>query len=422
MSMRSSGNQHKKSVIFDSGLAHKKDHKISKSGGGHGKRQRLQQGKKKGHKLEVINNLSDDSRTSSARKKQKDSSKPNGEHLGNNTEDSGSFKWDIFGSLRDNVDRRISSLSAESSDDELIQTKNISKYDNVGKRAISEPELAKIDLIASQESNGSKTAKPALTDDSTFFLNTLSSDTEEWDPMVALQERNRSIKEAIASKYKNTKFDHVTRSKRALRNRVCDNIEFIDEILLDFKKCSMFYDKAEMQAHSSLNETLSASDRNTIDWNSYFGGYFGFKRQLFISSVIFSLRKKELLQAAKKYSVVSFWTIDGFCTYILANELILKFIMQDCQCSLDDAKNIICDSVDYGLYVTDTVDMHDDLDFEELVTDNHTIKKATKESTGSNPAVSSHSVDDMYPSKSHKNKSDLLDQLLESSSDSSDIE
>lgn len=422
MSMRSSDNQHKKSVIFDSGPGHKKDHKISKSGGSYGKRHRLHHSKKKGHKLEVINNLSDASRPSSARKKQNDSSKPSGEDPRNDTNDIGSVRDHIIDSLKNKVDRRISSLSDESSDDELIQTKNISKYDNEGKRAISELELANIDLIASRESDGNKTAKPVLTDDSTFFLNTLSSDTEEWDPMAALQERSRSIKEAIASKYKNTKFDHVTRSKRALRNRVCDNINIIDELLLDFKKRSMFYDKAEMQARSSLNETLSASDRNTIDWNSYFGGYFGFKRQLFISSVIFSLRKKELLQAAKKYPVVSFWTIDGFCTYILANELILKFIMQDFQCSLDDAKNTISDSVEYGLYVTDTIDMHDDLDFEELVTDNQTIKKSTKESTGSNPAQSSHSVDDMYLSNSHRNKSDLLDQLLESSSDSSDIE
>lgn len=419
--MGSSDSQHKKSVIFDSGLIHKKDHKINKSGSSHGKRHRLQHDRKKGHKLEVINNLSQGSRSSSAPKKDGYSSNPNDDYSRNNVNDSGGVRGDIFNS-EDRMGRKILSLSDESSDDELIQTKSISQYDTQGKRTISGSEPTNTDHIASGEPKGGKKAKLVPTADSTFFLHKLSSDSGEWDPMAALQERSKSIREAIVSQYKNTKFDHVTRSKRALRNRVCDNIGFIDEILMDFRKCSMFYDKAEMQARFSPNETLSASDRDTIDWNSYFGGYFGFKRQLFISSVIFSLRKKELFQAAKKYPVVSFWTVDGFCTYILANELILKFIMQDLQCSLNDAKNTICESVDYGLYVTDTKDLHDDLDFDDLITDNLTIKKSTKESIGSNPAISSHSVDDIYPSNSHKDNSYLLDQLLESSSDSSDIE
>lgn len=232
--------------------------------------------------------------------------------------------------------------------------------------------------------------------------------------LQVLQDDKLSKVDSVKEKYQNYKFPESITSKRELMKRTEQHIDDIKKIL-DFKMSpSIFYSQAKAQQQSSLHSIMSSSDRWQIDWKLFYGGYFGLKRQLIIGQILTSRCRKELRNAARKNDTVSYWTTSEFATYVLANEVIIRIAMEDCECDFEAAERIILDSQEYGSIVADSIEIIDDLEAGELLQaeTSEFMKSISDEiSQGQNVAKS--------PPKANL---DLLDDLVNDTSSEEDIE
>lgn len=187
------------------------------------------------------------------------------------------------------------------------------------------------------------------------------------DILAALHEYLRDKIESTREKFKEYHIPDPIASKKALLERIEKHLHIIPELLAGKIEMSYFYDLAKEQQRKSIGETINFKEKLLIDWSKFFGGYYGFKRQLFVASVIISKCRKELNSALKKNSTLAYWTPPGFSTYVLANEIIIRLIMEDFKCNFDKAENIIRETSDYGVVILDTVELNDDLEVGELL-------------------------------------------------------
>lgn len=232
--------------------------------------------------------------------------------------------------------------------------------------------------------------------------------------LQVLHDDKLSKVDSVKEKYQNYKFPESITSKRELMKRTEQHIDEIKKIL-DFKMSpSIFYTQAKAQQQSSSHSIMSSSDRWQIDWKLFYGGYFGLKRQLIIGQILRSRCRKELRNAARKNDTVSYWTTSEFATYVLANEVIIRIAMEDCDCDFEAAERIILDSQEYGSIVADSIEIVDDLEVGELLQaeTSEFMKSISDEiSQGQNLAKS--------PPKANL---DLLDDLVNDTSSEEDIE
>lgn len=246
--------------------------------------------------------------------------------------------------------------------------------------------------------------------------------------LSTMENRKQTNIEAIRLKYKDKDYPNTVSSKKALLERTEAHLYIIPEILKGKLETSIFYDMAKSLSESSNYETMTHKEKWSVNWQEFFGGYYGFKRQLFIGSIIISRHKNDLLNAANKNKTVSYWTINGFSTFVLANEIIIRFIMQDFDCTMSEAENIIRESSEYGTVISDSTELIDDLNIGELLNDESKefMKGITLDDTNNeyfddnkeiekNPILCEKSNTDVKESKI-----DILDQFLGTSSDDDD--
>lgn len=244
--------------------------------------------------------------------------------------------------------------------------------------------------------------------------------------LLTLENHNQAKIQTVKEKFKDRQYPTPTRSKKSLMERTSKHLNIIPQILKGKIETSFFYDLAKNQFQSSSHETMSQKEKWNIDWHKFFAGYYGFKRQLFVASLIISKFKRDLHIAANKNKTVSYWTINGFSTFVLANEIILKFTMEDLDCDMSKAERIIQESSEYGTVVSDSTDLIDDLNIGEL------LGSESKEFMKGIPLVASYEQSKSDEDKSIDNDDkteespntensknsniDILDQFLDSSS------
>lgn len=169
--------------------------------------------------------------------------------------------------------------------------------------------------------------------------------------------------EAISQKYQAKKFP-LPDSKQKLKDRVAVLLPIIPKLLEGDEVLSYHYTLASEQRKKLKNATMSSDERWDVRWDDYMGGFYGFRRQAFILALI--QKKHADLLAKTKNKTTTYWSTDMFCTYVLANEIILRLIMEDMGLEKNEAEQVMKDTIDYGCHVADTQDFSDDLDFDEF--------------------------------------------------------
>lgn len=166
----------------------------------------------------------------------------------------------------------------------------------------------------------------------------------------------------VEARFKSKNIPNLSTSKIQLQTRIGKYLELIPQFLDGSLTMSFFYDLAKVQRDKVPNDTLRQRDKYMINWDDFTGGYYGLNRQFFIASVILSNYKQDLVQKSKKNSTLSFWGIEDFCKFILANEIIIRLVMEDYKCDLAKAEEIVKTTAEYGRVVSDSKELDDDLE------------------------------------------------------------
>lgn len=250
--------------------------------------------------------------------------------------------------------------------------------------------------------------------------------------LSTLENRKQASIEAIRSKFKDKHYPKLISSKKSLLTRTEAQLYIIPQILKGKLETSIFYNKAKSLSETSNHETMTHKEKWNINWQAFFGGYYGFKRQLFIASIILSRHKKDLQNAANRNTTVSYWTISGFSTFVLANEIIIRFVMHDFDCTISEAEKIVEESSEYGTVISDSTELIDDLNIGELLNDESKefmkgiilddINSLEIDENNDNEIKSKSMVNESSPgiNNTKRSKTDILDQFLGTSSDEDD--
>lgn len=257
--------------------------------------------------------------------------------------------------------------------DTVFSTKTpLSDPDSDSDKDFSIIDVGNIEPVVLQPNNDRRSAEidDILANDSPIpeFLNTDSTDIASSlisDTGTVLERLTSDKIGPVKRKFKDKQYPAAVVSKRLLKQRVEKHLSLVPQILKGDIEASIFYTLAKNQCRRSDHETMTQDEKWDIDWAQFVGGYMGLKRQQFIALIVMS-RYRKLLQSLKNRTV-EYWTINGFSTYVLANEIILRFIMDDMNCDQKRATAIVQESVEYGTVVTDSVDLVDDLEIGELL-------------------------------------------------------
>ncbi|KAK6462960.1 RTC4-like domain-containing protein [Scheffersomyces coipomensis] len=308
-----------------------------------------------------------------------------------------------------------------SPDPKAAKSHNYNRYELTSKSDASDDDFDNGIINISKLQDASVKSKDIkTTKDDHKILEELSDDDDDDDSAAelshyegfALKVANGNILEELSkdnsSKIKDVKkeyakynFPKLTTSKRKLLKKCEKYMDIIPKILKGKESTSDFYELAKKQRQSSPHETMAVGEKWEIKWKDYYGGYYGFKRQSIIGDAISTRFEKELKSAEKKNKTLSYWTITGFCTYILANELIIRLAMEDLDVNFNKAESIIKKSVEYGIVVSDSREVKDDID--------HTTDQAKEFMKEFSPELDDESPDPS-PKKSRK---DILQVVLE---------
>ncbi|ODV70390.1 hypothetical protein HYPBUDRAFT_89454, partial [Hyphopichia burtonii NRRL Y-1933] len=164
----------------------------------------------------------------------------------------------------------------------------------------------------------------------------------------------------VKKNYQHYNFPPPIKSRKLLKSRTLKYLDLIPSIIKG-KIASKYYNLAYQQQKTSSNSKMSKDEHWQISWNKYVGGYYGLERQHFINLVILSkwrnlINSKELSNPTLRY-----WTTNDFSAYVLANEIIIRLVMEDMHCSQSKAEDIINKTTEYGTIVMDSIPLEHDL-------------------------------------------------------------
>ncbi|KAL6451190.1 RTC4 Restriction of telomere capping protein 4 [Candida maltosa Xu316] len=170
---------------------------------------------------------------------------------------------------------------------------------------------------------------------------------------------NRSVTQYddVIRKYKNKNIPKPIPTRVELLKRAEKYIDVIEDIISGKIGTSCYYELAKKQCMESPHETMSNSDKFKIKWDKYFGGYYGFQRQSIIGNYIMDKLESKLIKFSNKNRTASYWNISQFSTYVLANEIIIRLIMEDMELDFDAAESFCQQTTDYGIIVADASDI-----------------------------------------------------------------
>ncbi|ODQ80358.1 hypothetical protein BABINDRAFT_161308 [Babjeviella inositovora NRRL Y-12698] len=144
-------------------------------------------------------------------------------------------------------------------------------------------------------------------------------------------------------------------SEKALLKRLAPHLSLVPQILAG-SQTSYFYSLARDIQDRSSNEEITLKEFSSLQISKLFScGYIGPKRQTIAFLAIQKRYSAELLAAYSKNSTLRFWSIDSFASYVLANELLCRLVIEDYKCSEDQAYAVMESTADYGKYIADRV-------------------------------------------------------------------
>lgn len=226
------------------------------------------------------------------------------------------------------------------------KTSPVTSSQPVEKRPLEMPEsLGKLEKTIKLQKTDKKTKEPDI-------LN-----------RVLAQPQTQNIEE-IRTKFAHMNLPETIKSKKHLTSRVNNYLHIIPRLLDGTETMSVFYSRAKAFQKAGKFETMRQKDKQNIQWDLVTSGYFGSKRQHFISDLILSEYRRLVTDATKTNATVRFWGVADFLTYVLANEIVLRLVMEDFNCTIARAEDIVQSTVEYGSAITDGIDLEDELETE----------------------------------------------------------
>ncbi|KAI5964202.1 RTC4 [Candida pseudojiufengensis] len=196
--------------------------------------------------------------------------------------------------------------------------------------------------------------------------------------LLDFQVKKYGTKDEILNRHKRLKIPVPITSRSTLLKRASKYYKFIPEILSGKADPSIYYERAKDQCVKSRQETMSAQEKLKVNWESFYGGYYGFQRQSVIGSDIFKKFETDLNNTSSYNKTVKYWTPSSFAMHVLANEIILRMIIEDLKCRFEKAEEICQSTVDYGIIIADHVEIVNDMkmdgDQDEIDHDTITIE------------------------------------------------
>lgn len=171
--------------------------------------------------------------------------------------------------------------------------------------------------------------------------------------------------EKVRQKYVKYQLSVPTVLKSELKKNTERQLPLIKRILHGKHKVSIFYEMAKQKQAASEHQTITSVEKLDIDWRRFCGGYYGFKRQYYIASVIENALRNTLRNSESRNRTIEYWTIPSFTAYVLANEVIIRLVMKDMDYKYDDAEALVLETSEYGYVVSDSIELEDDLDTEQ---------------------------------------------------------
>lgn len=252
--------------------------------------------------------------------------------------------------------------SEESSDDDLglvTLPPSILKLQNVNKESKRETEMKDAPVLSPQQSPGPK----ADVHDENFIKRIRNiRDSTTPKPKIDLVGdilTKKSDPQNVKAKFEHMKIPEVVSDKTVLRKRIKKYLQLVPRFLEGSEEMSFFYDLAQKQKEVGPHETMRQEDKYQIKWDDFVGGYYGIKRQFYISNIITNKYNKEIMKAAKRNTTIAYWGTDDYTKYVLANEIIIRLAMEDFDVTLERARDIIKATSEYGSVVTDLQELHE---------------------------------------------------------------
>lgn len=256
------------------------------------------------------------------------------------------------------LDYTPNDLTSESSSDDDLELATIPP-------SVSRPSTEETKPSLSKPSKSHlESPKPKPDDNETDFIQRIKNIRESATPKPKIDVvgdilNDKVDPDVVQTKFKHLKIPQVTSNKSNLYKRSKRYLELVPKFLNGSEKMSFFYDLAQLQRNSGAYDTLRQEDKYQINWDDFVGGYYGIKRQFYISNIILNKYNKEITKAAKRNSTIAYWGTDDFTKYVLANEIIIRMAMEDLNISLDEARDIIKKTSEYGSVITDSQELHD---------------------------------------------------------------
>ncbi|CCG24137.1 hypothetical protein CORT_0E05520 [Candida orthopsilosis Co 90-125] len=176
----------------------------------------------------------------------------------------------------------------------------------------------------------------------------------------SFEEAKYGSRRDILRRYKSKRIPAPITTRSELLKRARVHFKDLGHIIAGEKSPSEYYVKAKELQRNSAHETMTAKEQTKVDWEQFYGGYYGFQRQSIIGNEITKVCKNDL-QKHRKNPTMSYWSIPSFATHVLANEVIIRMIMEDLNLDFEAAEKFCQESTDYGIVIADKVDIEDDV-------------------------------------------------------------
>lgn len=181
---------------------------------------------------------------------------------------------------------------------------------------------------------------------------------------TSIIEGNIGAETPVLNKYSGKAFP-LPKSQRAFKDRITKLLPVIPRILQGEEELSFYYTLALEQRKESPHKTMLSTESENIEWKRHVGGFFGLKRQHFVSRLIMARYGDDLRKLTNK--TIVYWTPETFSTYVLANEVLLRLLVEDEGMSFAKAEHFLKDTIDYGCHVADGVEFKDDIELGDVL-------------------------------------------------------
>ncbi|KAI5956508.1 RTC4 [Candida jiufengensis] len=212
------------------------------------------------------------------------------------------------------------------------------------------------DIFKTVKVNKNKPKKPSKSQDANI------------EPVNLIHEfelKKYGTKKDILRKHKHLNIPHSIRSRKKLLKRASRYYKVIPEILAGKIDPSIYYERAKRESEKSNHDTMIAKDKLKINWESFYGGYYGFQRQSIIGSDIFKKFESSLKKSSSSNNTVKYWSPSSFAIHVLANEIIIRLIIEDLKCNFEKAEEVCQETTDYGIIIADQIEIENDLAFDD---------------------------------------------------------